>query len=50
MFHEMEVLAEKSGYMDRLVKEAMAIKVHPDNIVTWGMEDAAITRLWHNKQ
>jgi hypothetical protein len=36
--------------MDRLVKERIAVKLHLENIVTWGMEDAAIAGLWHNKQ
>jgi hypothetical protein len=31
-FHETEVVAKISGYMDRLVKEAIAIKLHPDGI------------------
>lgn len=32
MFHETEVLAETSDYMDRLVKAARDIRLHPDNI------------------
>jgi hypothetical protein len=31
-FHKTEVLAQTSGYMDRLVKEAIEIKLHPDSI------------------
>jgi hypothetical protein len=43
-FHEPEVLAKTSGHMNRLVKEAITVKLHPDNIVTRGMELVAITR------
>jgi hypothetical protein len=31
-FHELEVLAKTSGYMNWLVKESVGIKLHPDNI------------------
>jgi hypothetical protein len=31
-FHETEVVARISGYMDRLVKEPITIKLHPDSI------------------
>jgi hypothetical protein len=33
-FYETEVVAETSGYMNRLVEEAMDIKLHRDNINT----------------
>jgi hypothetical protein len=31
-FHETEGLAETSGYMERLVKEAIEINLNPENI------------------
>jgi hypothetical protein len=31
-FHETEVLAKMSGYMDRLAKEVTEMKLHPENI------------------
>jgi hypothetical protein len=44
-FNETEVLAKTSRYMDRLVKEATKINLHPDNINR--EEGFKLTKAWN---